>query len=239
MRAHREGPSSHEAAASASLPASPLAGVGHGGFSAPLGAAADSQQHDASDRNGASGCSLSDDLQQCSGRAQSPAERAATVMLDEAVPSKSAESGIAGRDSGVMEARRQSVTTPPRIHNRGSASGMDGVNLGPPRSEASDAIVQHLSPAPGTPPLGGCGEAGGRRSEESGTPLTASARHGSVRPSQRTPGLLSQELRKVCIRSMKRVAHGGVHTAAVAIAPLLTTKTVVKGQLHLFLQQKR
>ena len=247
MRAHREGTSSHEAAASASLPASPLAGVGHPGFSAPLGAAVESQPHSTPERNGASGCSLSDDLQQVTGKGQSPAERAATVLFDEAVPSKGAGSGTVGRDADVVEATRQSAIPPPRIHIRNSANGVDGMNSGPLRPESSDATVLHFSPAPGTPPLGGHDSAGGLCSEEPGTPLTASARSGSVRSSQRTPGLLTQELRKVCKRCTDDVACDAMRprvrpcvpgqSAAVTLAPKTTYRernAVCSYQMEIF-----
>lgn len=201
LRAHQDqATSSQEAAASASLPTSPPAGVGHAGFCASLGASAESQQPERSERHGASGCSLSDDLQQVTGRSQSPAERAVAVLLDEAVHSKGDLPGVVGFDSGSNVSRLQSQNTPPRISGRSSVNGMDGGSRGLLRPEVSDATVQHFSPAPGTPPIDDRDAVSSRHSGDGGVSLSGSAHKSSLRPSQRTPGLLSQELRKVCIQ---------------------------------------
>lgn len=189
--------SSHEAA-SASVHASPPAGVGHTGFSAPLGVSPVSHEHDASERNGASGCSLSDDLQQVTGQAQTPAERAAAMTLDEAVHSKAEQPGTAGYDSGLNRSLLVSQSTPPRISGSSSAHGADGASLGPLWADVSATTLQCFSPAPATPPLDDRDVSTGRTGEEGSAPLSASGRRGSLRTSQRTPGLLSQELRKVC-----------------------------------------
>jgi hypothetical protein len=192
------GSSSHAGTASASVPSSPPAAIGHASFSAPLGAQPNSHDHNDSERNGASGCSLSDELPQVSGREPRPAERASAGPVETSAIGRVEHSQASKHEAGPIEVGLQSQGTLP--HSKG-CSRVDGTvdsEREQQQPEGSDATAHHFSPFTATAPLD-VSDVTGKGSSEEISPLAVSACKGSVQASQQTTGLLTQEFRKVRI----------------------------------------
>jgi hypothetical protein len=92
-----------------------------------------------------SGCSLSDELQQVSGREHAAPGRASTVQIDASATGKGEQPEIWGCDAGLSEAQLQSFNTPLRTSRGSSVAGAAGAGLGPLQPEGSDATneTQH------------------------------------------------------------------------------------------------
>lgn len=199
-----------DAAASSSVPASAVTGVGHAVFSVPLGAEGSDCGQGAQDRNGASRCSLSDELQHVSGRESSPAERASTALLDAHILTSDHKEpqgvGAACMDAATGESRQnlQSMpATPDHASARPSASSVEGSSLVSLRTSAAEATVLGFSSSPATPPLD-YRDVSRRNEDEGGAQPPVTSRMASLKPSQRPPGLLTKELRKVWIHAHLR-----------------------------------